>query len=104
MIDSAAAAPWRDYRSTLGEMTAAYVHGLAHNHGYVDGNKRTAAGVLMKFLGANGFANAGETSAAARIRCPSSTVSRSSDPVAPPLSIRGTSLQGSVPRRRDRAS
>ena len=32
-----------------------YVHGIAKNHGYVDGNKRTAASVLMAFLGSNGF-------------------------------------------------
>ena len=31
------------------------MHGVAKNHGYLDGNKRTAANVLMMFLGANGF-------------------------------------------------
>jgi death-on-curing protein len=55
MIASATMAPQSGYYGTLGEMAAAYVHGLARNHGFVDGNKRTAAGVLMMFLGANGF-------------------------------------------------
>jgi death-on-curing protein len=55
MIASAAAAPRNGYYNTLGALAAAYVHGVAKNHGYVDGNKRTAANVLMMFLGANGF-------------------------------------------------
>lgn len=47
-------APQAGY-GTLAEFAAVYVRGFACNHGYVDGNKRTAAGVMMAFLGANGF-------------------------------------------------
>ena len=55
MVASAVAAPQTGYYGTLGELAAVYVFGLARNHGFVDGNKRTAAGALMAFLGANGF-------------------------------------------------
>jgi death-on-curing protein len=48
-------APQVGYYATLAELTAVYVHGVARNHGYVDGNKRTAVTVLLMFLGANGF-------------------------------------------------
>jgi death-on-curing protein len=54
-IQSATMAPRSGYYTTLGELAAVYVHGIAKNHGYVDGNKRRAAHVLMTFLGANGF-------------------------------------------------
>jgi death-on-curing protein len=55
MILSATMGVQSGYYSTLAELAAAYVHGIARNHGYIDGNKRTAANVLMMFLGANGF-------------------------------------------------
>lgn len=55
MVASAAAAPANGHYNTLGELAAAYVHGIARNHGFVDGNKRTAAVVLGMFLGANGY-------------------------------------------------
>jgi death-on-curing protein len=55
LVQAATMAPQAGYYSTLGEIAAAYVHGIAKNHGYVDGNKRTAANALMMFLGANGF-------------------------------------------------
>ena len=54
-IDAAVMAPQSGYCATLAEMAATYVHGFAKGHGFVDGNKRTSANVLMMFLGANGF-------------------------------------------------
>ena len=37
------------------ELAAAYAYGLAKNHPFVDGNKRTAAVVSETFLNLNGF-------------------------------------------------
>ena len=37
------------------ELAAAYAFGLARNHGYVDGNKRTAWVIARLFLADNGF-------------------------------------------------
>ncbi len=36
-------------------LAAAYAYGLARNHGFLDGNKRTAYVVALVFLLANGF-------------------------------------------------
>jgi death-on-curing protein len=36
-------------------LAAAYGYGLAKNHPFVDGNKRTAFMVLYTFLGLNGY-------------------------------------------------
>ena len=36
-------------------LAASYAFGLARNHPFVDGNKRTAAVVMEAFLNANGF-------------------------------------------------
>lgn len=41
---------------SLVEMAAAYAYGLALNHPFVDGNKRTAFIVALAFLEANGVA------------------------------------------------
>jgi death-on-curing protein len=48
---------------TIHELAAAYVFGLARNHAFVDGNKRTAIVTAMLFLYLNGYsmtANDGE--------------------------------------------
>ncbi len=48
---------------TVHELAAAYVFGLARNHAFVDGNKRTAIVTAMLFLHLNGYnmtANDGE--------------------------------------------
>ena len=48
---------------TVYELAAAYVFGLARNHAFVDGNKRTAIVTAMLFLHLNGYrmtANDGE--------------------------------------------
>lgn len=39
----------------LAELAAAYAFGIARNHPFVDGNKRTALLALYTFLGVNGF-------------------------------------------------
>lgn len=39
----------------LGVLAAAYAFGLAKNHGFVDGNKRTAFQAMYLFLGLNGY-------------------------------------------------
>lgn len=41
--------------SDLSVLAAAYAFGLAKNHGFVDGNKRTAFQTMYVFLGLNGF-------------------------------------------------
>ena len=39
----------------LADLAAAYGFGLTTNHGYMDGNERTAFQVMFVFLGLNGF-------------------------------------------------
>lgn len=39
----------------LADLAAAYGFGIAKNHGYADGNKRTAHHVMYLFMGLNGF-------------------------------------------------
>ncbi|GET37559.1 type II toxin-antitoxin system death-on-curing family toxin [Microseira wollei] len=40
---------------SLFELAAAYGYGLAKNHPFIDGNKRTAFMVMYTFLGLNGY-------------------------------------------------
>ncbi|MGH8618552.1 MAG: type II toxin-antitoxin system death-on-curing family toxin [Burkholderiales bacterium] len=40
---------------TLPQLAASYAAGIAHNHPFVDGNKRTAFVVCLLFLRENGF-------------------------------------------------
>lgn len=40
----------------LCDLAAAYAYGLAKNHPFADGNKRTSLGVCLAFLDLNGFA------------------------------------------------
>lgn len=42
-------------KPTIFELAAAYGYGLAKNHPFVDGNKRTAFVVLAAFLEVNGY-------------------------------------------------
>jgi death-on-curing protein len=42
--------------ASLAEMAGAYMFGLARNHPFIDGNKRTAFVVALAFLEANGVA------------------------------------------------
>lgn len=55
LVDSAASAPANAYEGTLIDLAATYAHGLAKNHGFVDGNKRTAVYAMLAFLEVNGF-------------------------------------------------
>ena len=55
LITSATMAPQAGYYRSLAQLAAAYVYGIAKNHGYLDANKRTATLVMLTFLGANGF-------------------------------------------------
>ncbi|MCW6512617.1 type II toxin-antitoxin system death-on-curing family toxin [Lichenifustis flavocetrariae] len=39
----------------LADLAAAYAFGIARNHPFIDGNKRTSFGVCLVFLDLNGF-------------------------------------------------
>jgi death-on-curing protein len=58
-LESALARPrnvWHDRPDArLSELAAAYAHGLARGHPYVDGNKRVALVVMAAFLERNGI-------------------------------------------------
>lgn len=41
--------------SALAELAAAYAYGLARNHPFADGNKRTATVAMLLFLALNGY-------------------------------------------------
>jgi len=45
---------WAYERAELAELAAAYAYGIARNHPFVDGNKRTSLLALYTFLGVNG--------------------------------------------------
>ena len=46
---------WNYENAELPELAAAYAYGIARNHPFVDGNKRTALLALYTFLGINGI-------------------------------------------------
>jgi len=57
MLDSALDRPrnkWAYENADLPELAAAYAFGIARNHPFVDGNKRTSLLALYTFLGING--------------------------------------------------
>jgi death on curing protein len=59
LIESAVMMPRQTFgglllHPTLGAMAAAYLFHLCGNHGFVDGNKRTALATALVFLDANG--------------------------------------------------
>jgi death-on-curing protein len=57
MLESALARPqnkWAYEQAELAELAAAYAFGVARNHPFVDGKKRTSLLVLYTFLGLNG--------------------------------------------------
>lgn len=45
---------WSYESADLPELAAAYAYGIARNHPFVDGNKRTALLTMYTFLGVNG--------------------------------------------------
>lgn len=56
MLESALARPVNKYAygiDDLAALAAAYGYGLARNHAFVDGNKRTALLAIITFLGLN---------------------------------------------------
>ncbi|MDN3275006.1 type II toxin-antitoxin system death-on-curing family toxin [Frankia sp. RB7] len=58
MLDSALDRPrnkWSYENADLTELAAAYTFGIARNHPFVDGNKRTSLLALYTFLGVNGI-------------------------------------------------
>jgi death-on-curing protein len=58
LLESALARPLNKFaygESDLAALAAAYAFGIARNHPFVDGNKRTAFASLMVFLGLNGI-------------------------------------------------
>jgi death-on-curing protein len=46
---------WGYEQAELAELAAAYAYGIAQNHPFVDGNKRTSLLALYTFLGLNGI-------------------------------------------------
>lgn len=56
MLASAVMAPRNAYLDSLAELAAAYAHGIAKDHAFADGNKRTAAYAMLAFLEVNGIA------------------------------------------------
>jgi death-on-curing protein len=57
MLESALDRPknrWSYEQADLAELAAAYAFGIARNHPFVDGNKRTSLLALYTFLGVNG--------------------------------------------------
>jgi len=71
LLESALARPqnaWSYGERDLCELAALYAHGVAKNHPFVDGNKRTAFIVAIAFLELNGLAfTAGEADAAVQV-------------------------------------
>jgi death on curing protein len=71
MLESALDRPrnrWAYESAELAELAAAYAFGIARNHPFVDGNKRTSLLALYTFLGVNGIDfNVPEAEAAAMI-------------------------------------
>jgi death-on-curing protein len=59
LLDSALAKPRNVFAyedgATLPRLAASYAFGIARNHAFVDGNKRTALVVSLAFLRLNGF-------------------------------------------------
>src|SRR4028119_1895938 len=61
LLDSALGRPrnrfaYEDPTPPIPALAAAYAFGIARNHAFIDGNKRTAAVVCETFLTLNGFA------------------------------------------------
>jgi death on curing protein len=57
LLESASGRPrnkWAYENAELPELAAAYGYGIARNHPFVDGNKRTALLAIYTFLGVNG--------------------------------------------------
>jgi death on curing protein len=58
LLESALARPINKFgygESGIAALAAAYGFGIAQNHAFIDGNKRTALASMIVFLGLNGF-------------------------------------------------
>lgn len=60
LLDSALAQPQATFggkllHPTLADQAAAYLYHLSRNHPFIDGNKRTAFGVMDAFIEVNGY-------------------------------------------------
>ncbi len=55
LIQSAIARPYSGHHRTVERKAAALVQSLAQNHGFIDGNKRTALIVANLFIDRSGF-------------------------------------------------
>ncbi len=55
MVESAIARPYTGHYRTIAKKTAALVHSVAANHGFADGNKRTAVLLMHLFLDKSGY-------------------------------------------------
>lgn len=54
-IESAIARPYSGYHRSIARKAAALLHGLVQNHGFVDGNKRTALLVTVLLIRRSGY-------------------------------------------------
>lgn len=54
-MQSALARPYHGYHRRIHEKAAALLHGLVSNHGFVDGNKRTALYVTELLIRRSGY-------------------------------------------------
>jgi len=54
-VESAIARPYNGYYRPIAQKAAALVHSLALNHGFIDGNKRTAVYMMMLVLERSGY-------------------------------------------------
>jgi death-on-curing protein len=54
-IESAVGRPYTGYYRTIHKKAAAIIQSFVKNHGFVDGNKRTALALLLLFLERSGY-------------------------------------------------
>jgi death-on-curing protein len=60
LLESALAQPQASFNGsllhpTIAEQAAAYLYHISRNHPFIDGNKRTAFGVMEAFIRVNGY-------------------------------------------------
>ena len=56
LIESAISRPYSGYHRSIARKSAALLHSVATNHGFVDGNKRTAWFLAMILIERSGYA------------------------------------------------
>ena len=55
LVESAIARPFNGYYRSIHKKAAALLHSVATNHGFTDGNKRTAFYLFYLFIGNSGY-------------------------------------------------